>query len=650
MTTYVPTDCGIRGPDAPAQQTMCGIAGVFHRGGAIDEQRLEQMNACLAHRGPDSEGVYRDGPVGLAHRRLSIIDPSAGHQPVFNEDETVSVVFNGEIYNYLSLRNSLSTAGHQFATETDTEVLVHLYEEHGPSFVERIEGMFSFAIWDSNEERLVCARDRMGIKPLLLAADGDRVAFASELPALLESNVDPGGVDRTSIAQYFALGYIPAPRTAFTNVRKLEPGELAIVSEDGVERRRFYSPSIESRDVTFERAARELRSRVEDAVEKRLMSDVPLGAFLSGGTDSSIVVGLMAELSDEPVKTFTVGFDRELFDESQAARQVAEYNDTDHTEHTVTPDDVRSTVPEVLGRLGEPFADQSIVPTYVVSRETSRRVKVALSGDGADELFAGYSRYRGEYYSSYYRKLPALVRNGLVEPALSLPGVSRTGSRGEFVRKAQKFVRGSAGRTPDRHFEWARIADDEVLRGFDGRNPADAGRRTLRRAHDDVESFLPDGRRDAMSRIQAVDTRFGLPNQILHKTDRASMYNSLEVRVPFLDTDVVEYAMSLPTSYKITPRKQKHVLKRAFDDVLPASILKRGKQGFDMPIGEWFKDELADEFTETVSGLDTELLDTDAVMDRYAEHAAGRRHHGKFLWAVYVFARWHDRMRRRGVI
>jgi len=631
---------------------MCGIAGVFSDENITNERNLKRMNACLSHRGPDSEGFHCEGSVGIAHRRLSIIDPSTGQQPIFNEDETVAVVFNGEIYNYTSLRNSLSTVGHNFTTDTDTEVLVHLYEEYGLSFVEKLEGMFAFAIWDAEKDRLVLARDRMGIKPLLLASDGNQTAFASELPALLKSSVDNGGIDETSIAQYFSLGYIPAPRTAFTNIRKLEPGELVLISENRVEKRQFYEPPIGSRNISFEQAVKELRSRVENAVEKRLMSDVPLGAFLSGGIDSSIIVGIMANLANDPVKTFTIGFDEELFDESWAAREVADYHDTDHTEYTVTPDEVRSAVPEVLDRLGEPFADQSIVPTYVVSRETSQDVKVALSGDGADELFAGYSRYRGEYYSGYYRKLPEIVRNGFVEPALNRLEVSRDSSSRELVRKAQKFARGGVKDTPSRHFEWARIADDEALHSFDelNLNLTSAGRKAFWRAHERAESFLPEDRRDDMSRIQATDTHFGLPNQILYKTDRASMYNSLEVRVPFLDTDVVEYAMSLPPNYKITPRKQKRILKQAFNDVLPKSILKRRKQGFDMPIGEWFKNELKEEFTETVSSLETNLLDTGAVMDCFADHANDRREYGKFLWSVYVFARWHNRMDDQGVI
>lgn len=628
---------------------MCGIAGLLG-GNSINAETLDAMGQTLSHRGPDEYGIYQIGELGLVHRRLSIIDLETGRQPIFNEDESICVSFNGEIYNYNSLRKTLSSSGHTFTTNTDTEVLVHLYEEHGPSFIDKLDGMFAFALWDSNKNQLLLARDPFGIKPLLLASDGDRIAFGSELPPLLESGVDHGGIHQQSIQQYFSLGYIPAPNTVFKNIRKLEPGESIVISNGGIENRQFYTPSIKSRDVSFEEAATELKTRVEDAIEKRLMSDVPLGAFLSGGIDSSIVVGTMADLTDDPVKTFTIGYEESLFDESWAAQEVAEYHATDHTEYTVKPDDVRDAIPDVLDRLGEPFADQSIIPTYVLSRETSNDVKVALSGDGADELFSGYSRYRGEYYSQYYRMLPSFVRKSGLEPAIEGLDASRDGSWGEFVRKLQKFTRGGIVDIPNRHFEWARIADDDALDSLGKLKPSESGRKILRQQHKNAQVYLPEDRQDAMSRIQAVDAHLGLPNQILHKTDRASMFNSLEVRVPFLDTDIVEYAMSLPTEYKITPRKQKHVLKRAFDDVLPDQILERSKQGFDMPIGKWFKHELAEEFMRTLSELDTTLIDTDAVINRFAEHKNGRREHGKFLWSVYVFARWHNRMKKKNII
>jgi asparagine synthase (glutamine-hydrolysing) len=510
--------------------------------------------------------------------------------------------------------------------------------------------MFAFALWDHTDERLLLARDPMGIKPLLIAEDSDRLAFASELPALLESGVDHGGIDRESISQYFALGYIPAPKTAFRNIRKLQPGELVIVSEQGVNQRQFYTPTVESRDVSFDTAVDGLRERLETAVEERLMSDVPLGAFLSGGIDSSIIVGLMSTLSESPVQTFTVGFKESRFDESWAAQEVADYHDTNHTEYTVTPNEARDAIPEVLDRLGEPFADQSLLPTYIVSRETSQDVKVALSGDGADELFAGYSRYRGEYYAKQYRRIPSAVRTNVLEPAINRLDVSRKTSRGELVRKAQKFIRGGEPDPAIRHFGWGRVPNNDATTAFDKIDPVQTGPQVYQQQHEDAMKYLPKDRQDDLATILAVDTHFGLPNQILHKTDLASMQNSLEVRVPFVDTEIVEYAMSLPTSYKITPRKQKRVLKQAFDDLLPESILKRGKQGFDMPIGEWLKDELREDFKETVKSIETDLFNAQDVLDIYEDHRTGAGEYSKFLWSVYVFAHWHKQMSEKDVI
>jgi len=628
---------------------MCGISGFYSTKSTPDIDVLERMNDCINYRGPDESGYFQDGPVGFSHRRLSIVGLETGQQPIFNEDDTVCVIFNGEIYNYQQLRRELSTK-HTFTTETDTEILVHLYEEHGPSFVEHLQGMFAFALWDTDAQQLLLARDPMGIKPLLLVDDGDSIAFASEIPPLLESGTDHGGLDQQAVSEYFAFGQISAPRTIFQNIRKLKPGELVVVDEDGRSHEQFYTPTIVENEPSFEEAADELRERIESAIERRLMSDVPLGAFLSGGIDSSIVVGTMADLMDDPVQTFTVGFEQSLFDESWAAREVASYHGTDHTEYTVTPDEVRDAIPAVLDQLGEPFADQSLLPTYIVSRETSRDVKVALSGDGADELFAGYSKYRGEYYSNYYRHLPKTLRDNLISPAINRLEASRSGRRGELIRKAQKFLRGDDDDLVNRHFKWNRILSADTTHSLHVENPIEAGHKRMATEHQTQKSVLPPNRHDDMSRILAVDTRLGLPNQILHKTDLASMYNSLEVRVPFLDTNVVEYALSLPSEYKITRTKQKRVLKHAFKDRLPDSIFKRDKQGFDMPIGEWFKNELADEFYETITAMNTDHLDNKDLLAVFDDHQSGTHEHGKFLWSVYVFARWHNRMVDSGVL
>lgn len=628
---------------------MCGISGIFSPGSSPSRARLESMNTCLEHRGPDEEGIFIDGPVGMAHRRLSVIDLETGRQPIFNEDGSVCVMFNGEIYNYRGLRESLSSAGHSFNTDTDTEVIVHLYEEHGSSFLEYLRGMFAFALWDSEQERLLLARDPVGIKPLLFTHDGDRLAFASELPALLESDFDHGGLDREAIAKYFGFGFIPAPWTAFSDVKKLRPGEMLTATSGGIRQTSFYTPTIEPRSPDIETAAEQIRTNVEQAVERRLQSDVPIGAFLSGGIDSSILVAALSRFHDEPVRTFTIGFNEERFDESWAAREVADYHNTDHTEFTVTPDDVRAAIPQVLDRLGEPFGDPSLIPTYVVARETSKQVKVAHSGDGADELFAGYDRYRGEFLSRYYRLLPAALRKFVVEPTVGVLPSERGTEFGELSRKAKKFIRGGIADRSDRHLEWMRIPDEDAAVTVRP-DPVEIGRNELADQHAYVEEWLPPERHDSIAEMQAVEARYTLPNQMLRKVDTASMYNSLEVRVPFLDIDVIEYVLGLPTEHKLTVGKRKRVLKRAFDNDLPEAITKRDKQGFDMPVGEWFKDELADEFRNTVGELRTDVLDIEGVMSVYDKHVDGRCEHGKFLWTTYVFATWLRRMRREGIL
>lgn len=630
---------------------MCGIAGLYSTSDSPDEATLDRMNRCLVHRGPDQSGTYIDGPAGLAHRRLSIVGLDTGRQPIFNEDDSVAVTFNGEIYNYESLRDELRKEGHTFSTDTDTEVLVHLYEEHGDAFVEELDGMFSFALWDGSRERLVLARDPMGIKPLYLGVEPNgRVAFASELSAMFPLEFDFGGLDQPAIAEYFAFGYIPAPKSAFQNVSKLRPGELVTVSDGEVNRSKFYRPNIDKVEKDIDSAATELRNRVEQAVEERLQADVPLGAFLSGGIDSSIITGLLADARDDPVSTFSVGFHESQFDETWAAREVASYHDTDHHEYKVSPSDVREVIDEVVPTLGEPFADSSILPTYIVSQKTREEMTVALSGDGADELFSGYSKYRGEYYSKYYRVIPRAIRQNVIEPSVNRLPASRGTKAGNAIRQAQKFVRGGESDMAERQYQWMTLATDQSAPAVNPVNIHDQGVNRVADAQDEAVACLPKGRQDDLAVMQMTDARFALPDGILAKVDRASMLNSLEVRVPFLDTDVFEFAMGLPTSQKITPTKQKLVLKRAFDDVLPEKILQRGKQGFEVPIGEWFKDELQSEFTKTISESETEIVDTEFVWDIYQEHVNGTRDHAYFLWAVYVFLRWHNRMRDQGIL
>lgn len=623
---------------------MCGIAGQFRGEGNVNTDLLKSMSTVLDHRGPDDGGIFTEGPIGLSHRRLSIIDPESGAQPLGNEDGSVVVSFNGEIYNYTELRDSLHTQ-HTFQTDTDTEVLVHLYEEHGAEFVSHLDGMFAFALWDANKEQLVLARDRMGIKPLYVHYPPEKdtaVTFASELSALLVPGVVEKEIDFEALGIYFKLGYIPAPKSIFKHVTKLQPGEQIVISSDNHKRWRYYEPSIDPFTGTFDDATRQLRQLVKQSVHRRLQSDVPLGAFLSGGIDSSVIVGVMSELMDEPVKTFTVGFEEDLFDESWAAREVAECYGTDHHEYTLSANDVREVVPSVIGSLGEPFADPSLIPTSIVSRETSRDVTVALSGDGADELFGGYNKYRGEYYAQHYRKLPSTIRTGVTASANALPA-SRGNRAGELMRKGQQFVSSAAQPDPtERHLDWVQIIDEEgedVVRPV---SPSVVTSDYLASERDRMSKALPDERHDSLSIMQATDSHSLLPSQMLTKVDRASMHHSLEVRVPFLDHRVVEFAQGLPTEYKINRDSRKRVLKAAFADMLPEEIQKREKQGFDMPISEWFKGPLRKSFIDSVAAIDRDLIDIEAVNKIFNAHLSGTRDYEWFLWALYVFGRWYD--------
>lgn len=630
---------------------MCGIAGVYRPSGSVDQDVLDLMNERLVHRGPDEGSSYVDGQIGLAARRLRIIDLEEGRQPIFNEDGTVAVVFNGEIYNHERLRERLRERGHQFETETDTEVLVHLYEERNEGFVSELQGMFAFALWDRARERLVLARDQLGIKPLYLGIEPNgRIFFGSELSALFPTDFDFGGLNPEAIAEYFAFGFIPSPKSAFQNVTKLLPGEMVEISDGNLSRNRYYDPRIDPVQSGFEAAVVDLRNRLERAVRNRLQADVPLGTFLSGGIDSSIITGLLSNVYDQPVKSFSVGFDESRFDETWAAREVASFHGTEHHEYTVTPNDVRDVIKQVLPEMGEPFADSSILPTFVLAEKTRQEVTVALSGDGADELFSGYNKYRGEYYSKYYRLLPRQIRKSLLEPVVTRLPASRGTMQGEVIRKMQKFVRCGGGDIQERQYQWMAVTTPQTAPAIQQNCvPRDAKKR-IANAQDRAILALPVRRRDDLSVMKMVDAQFALPDGILTKVDRASMLNSLEVRVPFLDTGVFEFAMGLPVSSTITPTRRKRILKEAFDDLLPGSILRRGKQGFDVPIGEWFKEELKADFIGSLDNARGELIDTQMVRDIYREHQSGSGDHAQFLWAVFVYLRWEDRMRDMGVL
>jgi asparagine synthase (glutamine-hydrolysing) len=626
-----------------AASDMCGICGVVGPG-PIDRDALARMTRVLYHRGPDDEGFYvqeyGDGlGVGLGFRRLSIIDLEAGNQPIGNEDGSVQLVFNGEIYNFRELRKELEARGHRFATNADTEVIVHLYEDHGPQCVTRLNGMFAFALWDETRRELVLARDRFGKKPLHYAEVGGSLLFGSELKALLEHPSCPRDLDFESLGRYLALEYVPTPHAIFEGVRKLPGGHLLRWRDGQSAIERYWDLSFEETDSgqTDEEYIEEFRSRFREAVRRRLVSDVPLGAFLSGGIDSSSVVAMMVDaLPPTAVKTFSIGFGERSFDESEHARRVADHFGTDHHEEIFTSQVMVDLLPRVADFLDEPFADASILPTYLLSRYTRGSVTVALGGDGSDELLAGYPTFPAERVARLY-PLPRLLHESVVLPLADRLPVSTDNFSLDF--KLKRFLRGAASSAALRHPVWLGSftpAEQEAVLLRAGADPFDEPRK----------AFASAPTRERLERLIYVYATTYLQDDILVKVDRASMACSLEVRAPFLDVDLVEFLGRVPPRLKLRRLDTKHLLKRAMADLLPAGIADRAKKGFGIPVAEWFKSELRDPLQDELSParIRTQgIFDAGSVQRLISEHMAGRRDHRKQLWTLFVFQLWHRR-------
>jgi asparagine synthase (glutamine-hydrolysing) len=623
---------------------MCGIAGFFQSAGLPGDawhDVIERMTATLIHRGPDDCGRHVDAYAALGHRRLSIIDLQAGRQPMANEDGSVHVVFNGEIYNHRDLRQLLESKGHTFRTRSDTEAIMHAYEEWGESCVERLRGMFAFAIWDAKRRRLVLARDRLGKKPLYYAVrDDGTVIFGSELKALAAF---PGlrlNIDLEALSDYLSLLYVPRDKSIFREARKLLPGHHLVADAAGVRVQRYWDLSF-AQHHGAEGAAERVAELLRDAVAVRLQSDVPLGAFLSGGVDSSAVVGLMAQLSDEPVSTASIGFPAEGFDELAYAREVAALFGTDHREYVVSPRAL-----EILERLvwhyDEPFADSSAVPTYYVSQLARQSVTVALSGDGGDESFAGYRRYWFDVRENKVRALiPAAVRQplfrllGTVYPKADyLPQIFRGKAFLSNVARApwEAYLHSVSGISED---DKERVLQADVRRALAGYRTADVF----------ADLYAAADGPDALTKIQYIDFKTYLPDDILTKVDRASMAHGLEVRCPFLDHALVEYVAGLPSQLKLRGARSKIVLKEAMRGLLPSRILDRPKMGFAMPVGEWLRRPLRDQVAEeVVAAVRTHaLFEPATVASWWRQHCSGLRDRSTELWALLVFNRWHRR-------
>ncbi len=617
---------------------MCGIAGIASFKGAPDLEAVARMSAKLVHRGPDDEGLFHRGPAALAARRLSIIDLAHGHQPIANEDGSVVVVQNGEIYNYRELKRELEGAGHRFATDCDTEVLVHLYEEHGEGFVERLRGMFAIALWDDREQRILLARDRFGIKPLYYRHVDGTLSFASELKAMLEQPGFSREIDPRAMSAYLAFNSIPAPLTIFAEARKLPPGFLLSWRSGEIEQRRYARPAPvaaeEVRSGSAAELAEELREVLRDSIRAHLGADVPVGVLLSGGVDSGGLTALAAAESPDPVKTFSIGFEEAGFDELSRARLVAERYGTDHHELILRPDAVE-LLPRLISCFDEPFGDSSALPTYLVSELAAGEVKVALSGEGGDELFGGYYTYVADLLAPRLGRLAALA-SPLVE---RLP--SRTDRVG-FDYKAKRFARAAA--IPDplmRHCGWKEIFSagrrHELLGDGDpGWDPFDLYR----------ERYAETADAELLARMQDVDLGIYLVDDLLVKTDRLSMAHSLELRVPFLDQRVAEFALALPTPLKVRGFAKKRLLRRALAPLLPREIVHGRKQGFSIPIAAWLRGPLQPFAREVLSPAALErqgCLEPGTVTSLLDRHCSGREDLSRQLWGLMAFTLWFDR-------
>ena len=617
---------------------MCGVCGIITAGGGSpDPEVVERMSRRLTHRGPDSHGLFHRGPAALAARRLSIIDLEGGDQPISNEDGSIVVVQNGEIYNYRELRRELEARGHRFSTASDTEVLVHAYEEHGDAFVERLRGMFAIAVWDAPRRRLMLARDRFGIKPLFYRATDEGLGFASELKSMLEIPGFSRGIDARAVSAYLAFNSIPAPLTIFAEARKLPPGTILVWQDGELSLSRYARPAPPAADRVRrgpqESLADELRGVLRDSVRAHLVADVPVGVLLSGGVDSAALTAMAAQEGGEPVRTFSIGFEESSFDELSKARLVAERYGTDHHEMVLRPDAVE-LLPKLVAAFDEPFGDSSAVPTYLVSELAATEVKVALSGEGGDELFGGYYTYVADLLAPRVGRLAALAAP-LVE---ALPSSDRKVS---FDYKAKRFVR--AARLPplERHHAWKEIFSADLRTSLlgaagEGWDPVDIYR----------ERYVETRGAEPLARLQDVDLGIYLVDDLLVKTDRSSMAHSLELRVPFLDQAVAEFAMGLTTPLKVRGLAKKRLLRRALAPLVPREIVRGPKQGFSIPLAAWLRGPLEPFAREVLSPAALArqgIFDPAVVAPLVERHCSGSEDLSRQLWGLMSFTLWFDR-------
>lgn len=625
---------------------MCGIAGFFgpNNGMTYAERRdlIQRMCDVIRHRGPDDEGFFLDGGLAIGMRRLSIIDVAAGHQPISNEDGTIWIVFNGEIYNFAELRADLLARGHKFQTRSDTETIIHLYEEEGERCVERLRGMFGFAIYDQNKRKLFLARDRVGKKPLHYTVVNNTLLFGSEIKSLLQHPDLTRNVNFEAISDFLSFGYVPDPATAFRGISKLPPGHTLTFQDGQINIRSYwdfnYNATAQDEPPQSEAYYVErVRELIAEAVRIRLVSEVPLGAFLSGGIDSSTVVGMMTRQLDQPVKTFSIGFSEASFDELFYAGIAARHFQSDHHEFIVTPDVCR-LVEEIVWHHDEPFADASSVPSYVVSKMAREFVTVVLSGDGGDEVFAGYGRYAEDRRLARFERIPALIRRQILMPlsrALPQAAYGKNFLRHISLEGGARYIDSVTFFNEDIKAQFFSPDFRQALNGHSSGNAF-------------AQIYATPKNAGHVERMLYLDGKTYLPGDILTKVDRMTMAHSIEARVPLLDHNLIEFVQKIPTSLKLTDHAHgdvgKYILRKAVADMIPREILDRPKRGFGMPVAKWFKQELREMLYDTLTDRTTRergYFNQAALQSLISEHLSGRRDNSRHLWSLLTFELWH---------
>jgi len=627
---------------------MCGISGIYRFDGSnVDCSLLKQMTESVTHRGPDDEGQYIDKNMGLGHRRLSIIDLlPRGRQPISNEDGSIWITYNGEIYNYRELRDSLIRKGHRFNTDTDTEVIVHIYEEYGLDCLKYLKGMFSFAIWDSTTKKMFLARDRLGIKPLYYYRDENKLLFGSEIKCILCDPSVPHNVNLEVLHHFLSLNYVPAPLTLFEGIYQLMPGQYMLVTMEGIDIREYW-------DLRFTNSQKKplhyyedtLDQILERSIERMLVSDVPFGVFLSGGLDSSTVTYYMSRILKKPVKTFSIGFEEESYNELHKAQIVADHCGTEHYEQVIKPEHLEKILPELVWHAEEPLADASMVPMYYLSELASQHVKMALCGDGADEIFAGYETYPAYYAVKTYQTIPRILREKVVIPIVNNLPVSD--KKISFDYRAKRFVRGAEFEPEKAHYYWRIIFDEKEKQEMytDTVREKTVGLDTYEQTY--RKYFLKTNANNPIDRLLYADTRFYLPNDMLVKVDRMSMAHSLEVRVPFLDHELVEYMATVPSSLKLKNfTTKKYLLKRIVRNNLPGKIIHQKKQGFNLPVGLWIKTYLNDYVYQVLS--DERIKEMGYFRSAFtnkliSDNLSGRKDNGYQIWGLMTLSLWWEK-------